>query len=259
MTWRSKERKLLNLWELVRTGDDRIDELLTKNEFSSPINDTLLEKNNSDEIILCLNYDGLYGINNINNYLQNININKSISLNINTYKVNDPVIFGDTTRFLPVVYNNMKGIIRNIEETDDKVWFTIELNKVINELEIKNIDLELVDSTEKVSLVKFYVDKYRNADEDDDEYSSTWIVPFSIAYAVSIHKSQGLEYESVKILLTNEIDDLITHNLFYTAITRAKKELKIFWTPECQNKIIATIKHIDDGKDACIIKNKLNF
>ena len=259
MTWRSKERNLLNLWELVRTGDDRIDELLAKSEFSSPINETLLQKNNNDEIILCLNYDGLYGINNINNYLQNINTNKSISININTYKVNDPIIFGDTTRFLPVIYNNIKGVIRNIEETDDKVWFTIELNKVINELEIKDIDLELVDSTEKVSLVKFYVDKYRNADEDDDEYSSTWIVPFSIAYAVSIHKSQGLEYESVKILLTNEIDNLITHNIFYTAITRAKKELKIFWTPECQNKIIANIKHIDNGKDACIIKNKLNF
>lgn len=259
MTWRSKERNLLNLWELVRTGDDRIDELLAKSEFSSPINETLLKKNSNDEIILCLNYDGLYGINNINNYLQNINTNKAISININTYKVNDPIIFGDTKRFLPVIYNNMKGIIRNIEETDDKVWFTIELNKVINELEIKDIDLELVDSTEEVSLVKFYVDKYRNADEDDDEYSSSWIVPFSIAYAVSIHKSQGLEYKSVKILLTNEIDDLITHNIFYTAITRAKKELKIFWTPECQNKIITNIKHIDDGKDACIIKNKLNF
>lgn len=259
MTWRSNVKKLLNLWELVRTGDDRIDELITKSEFSSPINDSLLVKNNNDEIILCLNYDGLYGINNINNYLQNINTNKSISININTYKVNDPIIFGDTTRFLPVIYNNMKGIIRDIEETDDKVWFTIELKKVINELEIKNIDLELVNSTENVSLVKFFVDKYRNADEDDDEYYSTWIVPFSIAYAVSIHKSQGLEYESVKILLTNEIDNLITHNIFYTAITRAKKELKIFWTPECQSKIIATIKHIDDGKDACIIKNKLNF
>lgn len=259
MTWRSNVKNLLNLWELVRTGDDRIDELITKSEFSSPINDSLLVKNNNDEIILCLNYDGLYGINNINNYLQNINTNKSISININTYKVNDPIIFGDTTRFLPVIYNNMKGIIRDIEETDDKVWFTIELKKVINELEIKNIDLELVNSTENVSLVKFFVDKYRNADEDDDEYYSTWIVPFSIAYAVSIHKSQGLEYESVKILLTNEIDNLITHNIFYTAITRAKKELKIFWTPECQSKIIATIKHIDDGEDACIIKNKLNF
>lgn len=259
MTWRSKGKKLLNLWELVRKGDDRIDEMLTKSEFSSPINNTLLKANNKDEIILCLNYDGLYGINNINNYFQNMNNSKSVSINLNTYKVNDPIIFGDTTRFLPIIYNNMKGTIRSIEETDEKVWFTIELNKVINELETKNVDLQLVNSNEKTSLIKFYVNKNRNSDRDDDEYSSSWIVPFSIAYAISIHKSQGLEYESVKILLTNEIDELITHNIFYTAITRAKKELKIFWTPECQNKIIERIKHIDYDKDACIIKNKLNF
>lgn len=259
MTWRSKEKKLLDLWEMVRTGDDRLDEMLTKNCFSSPIDNTILKKTSEDEIILCLNYDGLYGINNINNYLQNINPKRGVSLNINTYKIGDPIIFGDTTRFLPLIYNNMKGIINNIEEDENKVWFTIEINKVINELEIRNIDLELVNVTEKKSLVKFYVDKYKNVDDDDDDYDSTWVVPFSIAYAVSIHKSQGLEYESVKILLTNEIDDLITHNIFYTAITRAKRNLKIYWSPECQNKIISTIKHIDDGKDACIIKNKLTF
>lgn len=259
LTWRSKEQKLLNLWNLVRIGDDRVDEMLTKSEFSSPINDTILEKNSTDEIILCLNYDGLYGINNINNYLQNINPNKAVTINLNTYKINDPIIFGDTKRFLPLIYNNMKGIIRNIEETESKYWFTVEVNKVINELEIEHLDLELIDVSENKSLVRFYVDKYKNYDEDDDEHNSNWIVPFSVAYAVSIHKSQGLEYESVKILLTNEIDDFITHNIFYTAITRAKKKLKIYWTPECQNKIISTIKHIDVGTDACIIKNKLNL
>ena len=151
----------------------------------------------------------------------------------------------------------MKGVIRDILEEENKVWFTIEINKVINELEIFHLDLKLIEVRQNSSLIKFYVDKYRNADEDDDEIFSTWIVPFSIAYGVSIHKSQGLEYESVKILLTNEIDDLITHNIFYTAITRARKKLKIYWTPECQNKIISTIKHVDNGKDACIIKTKL--
>lgn len=256
-TWRSEEKNLLTLWEMVRSSDDRIDEMLTKSEFSSSIDDTILNRNSEDEIILCLNYDGLYGINNINNYLQNINTNKSVNININTYKINDPIIFGDTTRFLPVIYNNMKGVIRDILEEENKVWFTIEINKVINELEIFHLDLKLIEVRKNSSLVKFYVDKYRNADEDDDEISSTWIVPFSIAYAVSIHKSQGLEYESVKILLTNEIDDLITHNIFYTAITRARKKLKIYWTPECQNKIISTIKHVDNGKDTCIIKTKL--
>ena len=130
--------------------------------------------------------------------------------------------------------------------------------KVINELEIQFLDLELVGESENnKSIVKFYVNKYRNADEDNDSDLAT-IVPFSVAYAVSIHKSQGLEYNSVKIIITNEIDELITHSIFYTSITRAKEKLKIYWSPECQNKIISTIKHIEDNKDVNLIKNKIN-
>ena len=62
--------------------------------------------------------------------------------------------------------------------------------------------------------------------DDDDEYC---MAPFQVAYAVSIHKAQGLEYDSVKIVITNEAEERITHNIFYTAITRAKKKLKVYW------------------------------
>lgn len=43
---------------------------------------------------------------------------------------------------------------------------------------------------------------------------SRTIVPFQIAYAVSIHKAQGLEYDSVKIVITDEVEELVTHNIF---------------------------------------------
>ena len=255
-TWRSQDQDLLNLWEMVRNGDDKLDEMLAKKEYSHQIDDTLLKKEGESEIILCLNYDGLYGINNINNYMQSINPKPAITWELNKYKEGDPILFGDTNRFLPVIYNNLQGTIKKIEEDEEKYWFTIEISKVVNELAIEGIDLELISTSEKSSQVKFYVDKYRNID-DDDATSSTAIVPFSIAYAVSIHKSQGLEYDSVKVLLTNEIEELITHNIFYTAITRAKKKLKIYWTPECQRKIIDTIKHKENNKDASIIKRKI--
>jgi len=257
-TWRSKNQELLDLWELVRNGDDRVDEMLVKKEFSEEISEEIFKKQNDDEIILCLNYDGLYGINSINYYLQSDNNNKSIVLNLGTYKVGDPIIFGDTNRFSPVIYNNLKGKIVNIEEDEIRVWFSVEIDKVVNELEIQYLDLELLgESDNNKSIVKFYVDKYRNDDEDDDSDLTT-IVPFSVAYAVSIHKSQGLEYNSVKIIITNEIDELITHSIFYTSITRAKENLKIYWSPECQNKIISTIKHKEDNKDVYLIKSKIN-
>lgn len=258
-TWRSDKQELLDLWSLVRESDDRIDEMLTKKEISKPIDESILIREEKDEVILCLNYDGLYGINNINNYLQNANRNRGIVFGLNTYKIGDPIIFGDTNRFLPVIYNNLKGVIYDIEEEKDRVWFSIQIDKAISQLDVQFAELELLKTLpNEKSIVKFYVNRFKNVDEDDD-INSKAVVPFSIAYAVSIHKSQGLEYDCVKVIITNEIDDLITHNIFYTAITRAKQKLKIYWTPECQNKIISAIKHRENNKDAIFIKKKLNI
>ncbi|MFA7637262.1 MAG: helicase C-terminal domain-containing protein, partial [Monoglobales bacterium] len=84
------------------------------------------------------------------------------------------------------------------------------------------------------------------------------VVPFQIAYAVSIHKAQGLEYDSVKIVITDEVEELVTHNIFYTAITRARKKLKIYWTPEVEEKVIKRIKPRDISKDVELLKKYLN-
>lgn len=47
------------------------------------------------------------------------------------------------------------------------------------------------------SVIRFYVNKLKSTDEDDDN-SARDVIPFQVAYAVSIHKAQGLEYSSVK-------------------------------------------------------------
>ena len=49
-------------------------------------------------------------------------------------------------------------------------------------------------------------------------------MPFQVAYAVSIHKAQGLEYDSVKIVITDANEDDITHSIFYTVVTRAREK-----------------------------------
>ena len=43
------------------------------------------------------------------------------------------------------------------------------------------------------------------------------------------------------IVITREIKENISHNIFYTAITRAKKYLKIYWSPEIQQYIIKNL------------------
>ena len=76
-----------------------------------------------------------------------------------------------------------------------------------------------------------------------------------ISYAVSFHKSQGLEYDSVKIVVTDDVQDSITHNILYTAATRAKKNLKIYWSPEVEQKVLSTIKPFDVSRDINIFKS----
>lgn len=114
-----------------------------------------------------------------------------------------------------------------------------------------------VRKTKKKSLIRFFVHKLKSADEDGDDSSSNTVVPFQVAYAVSIHKAQGLEYDSVKIVITDEVEELVTHNIFYTAITRAREKLKIYWTPEVEEKVINRIRPRDISKDVELLKNYL--
>ncbi|MDE5992928.1 MAG: ATP-dependent RecD-like DNA helicase, partial [Oscillospiraceae bacterium] len=48
-----------------------------------------------------------------------------------------------------------------------------------------------------------------------------------LAYAISVHKSQGSEFNAVIIPLLGGFEKLYYRNLLYTAVTRAKKLLII--------------------------------
>lgn len=55
------------------------------------------------------------------------------------------------------------------------------------------------------------------------EYPFKLLEELELAYAVTIHKSQGSEYPAVVIPLLSGPRMLINRNLLYTAVTRAKK------------------------------------
>ncbi len=258
--YRSKDSGLLELWKRIRNMDDNILELLTKQKYSNRLDDSVFQAFSKDEIILCLNYDGLYGINNINRFLQESNPSKSVSWGIQTFKIGDPILFHDTDRFSPIIYNNMKGRILNVsifsdDDVDERIEFDIELDKVINGMDVIAGEFELLEQEiygeSNNSVIRFSV--YKNMNTDTDDFDSRTIIPFQVSYAVSIHKSQGLEYDSVKVVITNEIDEMISHNIFYTAVTRAKSQLKIYWSPEVEKKILSTIKPKNKKKEAILL------
>lgn len=251
--YRTTNNHLLTVWDRVRKLDDAILEPLVKNGYVARLDESIFEHSEDDEIILCLNYDGLYGINNINRFLQNNNPNEGVVWGINVYKVGDPILFNESNIFSPLIHNNSKGRIVGIRPEEQQIWFDIELEESINEIEVSGYDFQLVGESEAgKSVISFSVNKYRSTDEDDEDNDST-VVPFQVAYAVSIHKAQGLEYDSVKIVITNETEERITHNIFYTAITRAKNKLKIYWSPETEQSVLERLEVKNSAKDAHLL------
>ena len=74
------------------------------------------------------------------------------------------------------------------------------------------------------------------------EYDSTELDELVLAYAVTIHKSQGSEYPVVvmPILMTHYV--MLQRNLVYTGITRAKRLLVIVGTKKALSLAVRNVK-----------------
>lgn len=251
--YRTTNESLLGFWNKVRAIEDDLAEVMARNGYSTVLDKSLFEPQGQDEIILCLNYDGLYGINNINRFLQSSNHGEAATWRVSTYKIGDPVLFHETERFRPVIYNNLKGRIVDFELVRGRIQFDVELDRPLSEFDVNIDGLEWIEG----STVRFSVYDSETSDEDDDSLNTT--VPFQVAYAVSIHKAQGLEYDSVKIVITDANEDDITHSIFYTAVTRARERLRIFWTPETQQNVLKRLSRGANQKDVAILARRRNL
>ena len=233
--FRTTNNGLKKLWSKVRNLDDGITEKTIDEAYSEILSESIFENREEEEIVLCLNYDGPYGINNINRYLQMTNKNDAIEWGINTYKVGDPIIFSDVRRFSNVLYNNLKGKIRKIEKDEDSITFELFVERKISDFDAFTNSIKVISKDEEGSVIEI---KVLRKDDDDKDDEVGYIVPFVVSYATSIHKSQGLEFNSVKIIISDESEELITKNIFYTAITRSKNHLKIYWSQNVKIKLL---------------------
>ena len=71
-------------------------------------------------------------------------------------------------------------------------------------------------------------------------YKSDKFDNFSHAYAISIHKSQGSEYDNVVIILSKTFKRMFYNKLIYTAVTRAKKSLILIGRVDSLNTSISS-------------------
>lgn len=244
---RTNSKELLQVWNLVRNvvgkgNDTKLIELLSGYNITKRFNDDSIFELNKNQIILCLGYEGIYGINNLNRYLQISNSNPEHIFQQQIYKVNDPIVFiiNDYEKY--GIYNNLNGIISEITEDDEYIYFKIDVLKNMKHFGKIDDEISILDNI-------ITIRKKKNTYEDyDDDLNNRVKLPFQIAYAMSMHKAQGLEYDNVKIIITKDNEEYISKNIFYTAITRAKHKLEIYWDPEIENSVINNMKEADINK-----------
>ena len=79
-------------------------------------------------------------------------------------------------------------------------------------------------------------------DNKEVEYDFDELDQLEHAYAVTIHKSQGSEFDYVLLPLFTGYKKLFTRNLLYTAMTRAKKMLIIVGNMEMINYMVSNVE-----------------
>lgn len=139
----------------------------------------------------------LWGIVNINDLCQ-----KELNKNPNSIKINNRIFkLGDKVM---QVRNNYELESLNPDNFDDGVYNgdigrIIDIDKNIESLKVEFYDGNIVS--------------YKKEDVKD----------LDLSYAITIHKSQGSEFDCVLIPMMPASFMLLNRNLLYTAITRAKK------------------------------------
>ena len=77
-------------------------------------------------------------------------------------------------------------------------------------------------------------------DHREVEYSKEMLEELELAYAVTIHKSQGSEYPAVLLPLVDGPRMLFTRNLLYTAVSRGSSLVMILGRLSCVENMVAT-------------------
>ena len=63
-------------------------------------------------------------------------------------------------------------------------------------------------------------------------HTNAQLADFTLAYALTVHKSQGSQYDTILLPLCMSMHRMLSRNLFYTAISRAKERVILYGDPQ---------------------------
>lgn len=105
----------------------------------------------------------------------------------------------------------------SIYREKDKV---IQLSNMKDE-SVFNGDIGIIDRIKLLGNKELYIDYDGNL----VKYTKSMLQNFTLGYAISIHKSQGSEFDTVLIPFTFDYRKMLYRKLIYTGVTRCKKKL----------------------------------
>lgn len=88
-----------------------------------------------------------------------------------------------------------------------------------------------IDSKKNVMIIEF-------DDERLVEYDFTWLDELELAYALTVHKSQGCEFKAVILSVSPVAPMLSVRNLLYTAVTRARENVVLVGSEDTVAKMV---------------------
>ena len=117
-------------------------------------------------------------------------------------------------------------IVSKIFKSNERLFHgrCIMIRKNNKELKLFNGDVGVVLRNEAGELQAYFP----SSGDEVREFSPTVLPDYETAFAMTIHKSQGSEYSKVIIPLPMGENRLLTKELLYTGITRAKASVVLY-------------------------------
>ena len=91
-------------------------------------------------------------------------------------------------------------------------------------------------------------------DDGTVSYGAKDLEQLSLAYSMSVNKSQGSEYKYVVMVLLDDFDSMLNRNILYTGVTRAKAECSVIYQQKALERSVST--QADDDRKT-LLKEKL--